>query len=328
MIKTEKDDNVSPAAAPGTPRFTHSEKSLLYKLFQENEDVIDIKFRKVSRQKMSIREAWEKIVNSYNDSPGITTKRNFKQIQKFWLNARLRKQYPSKNNVEPISTTMIKQEKGLDIKQMELPKVQKHCGDMEMEEDLIEEDHEYEEEEIIMPTRSVNAQTEYVEVNNHQQTYSQIPTQQISVDQISADKLTLNDLLQFKSSRPSDQDIILQIKEQPHTHTKLQIANIQNNAVTASTSSNAPNIVQQQETPIHSYYTTTTQNLDYQFDVNYFKTKEAELKFKDDQLQFEKRKLDLARTQQELEHMKVIHALEVEKKKLEIRILQETLKKK
>lgn len=45
-MKTEKDDSgVSPAS--GTPRFTHNEKSLLYKLFQDNEDVIDIKFRKV-----------------------------------------------------------------------------------------------------------------------------------------------------------------------------------------------------------------------------------------------------------------------------------------
>ena len=38
-----------------------------------------------------------------------------------------------------------------------------------------------------------------------------IHTQQISVDQISAEKLTLNDLLQFKTTRPRE-EIILQIK--------------------------------------------------------------------------------------------------------------------
>uniref|UniRef100_T1GG81 Regulatory protein zeste n=1 Tax=Megaselia scalaris TaxID=36166 RepID=T1GG81_MEGSC len=86
-MKPEKDDSVG-SAASGTPRFTHNEKTLLYKLFQANEDVIDIKYRKVSKQKMSVREAWEKIVNSYNTNPNITTKRNYKQIQKFWLNAR------------------------------------------------------------------------------------------------------------------------------------------------------------------------------------------------------------------------------------------------
>lgn len=231
---------------------------------------------------------------------------------------------------------MIKQEKGIEMKQlnssMESPKSQKHCNDLEMETDLIEEDPEYEEEEIIMPTRTVTAQTEYVDVSHqgHQQTYAQIPTQQINVDQISAEKLTLNDLLQFKSARPSDQDIILQIKEQPHTHTKLQIANIQNSGVNASTSSNAGNVIQHHhETPIHSYYTTTTtQNLDYQFDANYFKQREAELKIKAEQLQFEKKKIELSKAQQEFEHMKIIHNLQVEKIKLEIRILQETLKNK
>lgn len=220
-------------------------------------------------------------------------------------------------------STMIKQERCIERKSsLESPK-SKQCNDIEMDSDLIEEDPEYEEEEIIMPTRTVTAQTEYVDVSNHQQTFAQIPTQQISVDQISADKLTLNDLLQFKSTRPSDQDIILQIKEQPHSHTKLQIANLQNNAVSASTSTSS---AQHQETPIHSYYTTTTQNLDFQFDVNYFKTKEAELKIKEEQLQFEKKKIELARAQQELEQMKIIHGLQVEKLKLEIRILQENLK--
>lgn len=232
---------------------------------------------------------------------------------------------------------MIKQEKGVDIKQLnsslDSPKSEKQCNDIEMEHDLIEEDPEYEEEEIILPTRTVTAQTEYVDVNNHHQsTYAQIPTQQISVDQISAEKLTLNDLLQFKSARPSDQDIILQIKEPPHTthhanhhttHTKLQIANISS----GSTSSTTASIQQHQDTPIHSYYT-TTQNLDFQFDVNYFKTKEAELKIKEEQLQFEKKKIELAKAQQELEQMKIIHNLQVEKLKLEIRILHETLKNK
>lgn len=215
---------------------------------------------------------------------------------------------------------------------LDSPKSPKH--DMEMEHDLIEEDPEYEEEEIILPTRTVTAQTEYVDVsvnNHHQSTYAQIPTQQISVDQISAEKLTLNDLLQFKSARPSDQDIILQIKEPPHTthhanhhttHTKLQIANLSSGSTSSTTAS-----IQHHETPIHSYYT-TTQNLDFQFDVNYFKTKEAELKIKEEQLQFEKKKIELAKAQQELEQMKIIHNLQVEKLKLEIRILQETLKTK
>uniref|UniRef100_A0A0A1XC19 Regulatory protein zeste n=1 Tax=Zeugodacus cucurbitae TaxID=28588 RepID=A0A0A1XC19_ZEUCU len=51
-----------------------------------------------------------------------------------------------------------------------------------------------------------------------QQQQQTLQTQQISVDQISAEKLTLNDLLQFKTTRPRE-DIILQIKHPVDSNT-------------------------------------------------------------------------------------------------------------
>ena len=71
-----------------TPRFTHEEKQILYALFHQHEEVIDIKFRKKQRSKYSVRDAWEQIVREFNSTPGVSAMRNLKQIQKFWLNAR------------------------------------------------------------------------------------------------------------------------------------------------------------------------------------------------------------------------------------------------
>lgn len=71
-----------------TPRFTQEEKEILYSLFHEHEEVIDIKYRKKQRSKYSVRDAWEKIVHEFNTHPGVSAMRNLKQIQKFWLNAR------------------------------------------------------------------------------------------------------------------------------------------------------------------------------------------------------------------------------------------------
>lgn len=71
-----------------TPRFTHEEKEILYALFHQHEEVIDIKFRKKQRSKISVRDAWEQIVREFNSTPGVSAMRNVKQIQKFWLNAR------------------------------------------------------------------------------------------------------------------------------------------------------------------------------------------------------------------------------------------------
>lgn len=71
-----------------TPRFTQEEKEILYTLFHQHEEVIDIKFRKKQRSKYSIRDAWEQIVREFNSHPGVMQMRNLKQIQKFWLNAR------------------------------------------------------------------------------------------------------------------------------------------------------------------------------------------------------------------------------------------------
>lgn len=71
-----------------TPRFTQEEKEILYSLFHQHEEVIDIKFRRKQRSKYSIRDAWEQIVREFNSHPGVSAMRNLKQIQKFWLNAR------------------------------------------------------------------------------------------------------------------------------------------------------------------------------------------------------------------------------------------------
>ena len=82
-------NNASSVANFSPARFTKEEKSVLYELFRDNEEIIDIKHRRNSSKKnVSVRECWDRIAALYNDNPDITTLRNVKQIQKFWLNAR------------------------------------------------------------------------------------------------------------------------------------------------------------------------------------------------------------------------------------------------
>lgn len=97
-VTVKVDDSVTAGGSGGTsggkcnmsltPRFTHEEKEILYALFHQHEEVIDIKFRKKQRSKYSVRDAWEQIVREFNSTPGVSAMRNLKQIQKFWLNAR------------------------------------------------------------------------------------------------------------------------------------------------------------------------------------------------------------------------------------------------
>ena len=71
-----------------TPRFSQEEKDILYELFNQHCEVIDIKLRKKQRNKHAVREAWNGIVRAFNANPHISAVRTTKQIQKFWLNAR------------------------------------------------------------------------------------------------------------------------------------------------------------------------------------------------------------------------------------------------
>ncbi|XP_053952189.1 regulatory protein zeste [Anastrepha ludens] len=211
-----------------TPRFTQEEKAILYSLFHEHEEVIDIKFRKKQRSKYSVRDAWENIVREFNSHPGVSAVRNLKQIQKFWLNARLRKQYPFRPNgqKDPNNSQTI-------IETTEQPEVPNHPIKDEPDFQLSAADpdehdsHNEAFEEIEMDTSDGTIDPVHIDTlqQQHQQQQQQqhqvlqqvqqqqqtIQTQSISVDQISAEKLTLNDLLQFKTARPRE-DIILQIK--------------------------------------------------------------------------------------------------------------------
>ncbi|XP_075155231.1 zeste [Haematobia irritans] len=229
-----------------TPRFTHEEKDILYNLFHQHEEVIDIKFRKKQRSKYSIRDAWEQIVREFNSHPGVIQMRNLKQIQKFWLNARLRKQYPFRSVGHKQNSGNQNQNDHAQQQQHQQQHIVNHVIKDEPEfsihntEGSENNEHNDSFEEMEMEGNNVseleddpldNAEQQQQQQQQHQQQQQElqqqvaqaatIHTQQISVDQISAEKLTLNDLLQFKTARPRE-EIILQIKH-PSDNTGAQI---------------------------------------------------------------------------------------------------------
>lgn len=84
MGSTERERTKNPL------RYSDKEKKILYNLFKKYESIIDIKQRKNTSHKLTeVRECWQTILNSFN-SYSCTTARNLKQLQKFWLNSRLR----------------------------------------------------------------------------------------------------------------------------------------------------------------------------------------------------------------------------------------------
>lgn len=71
-------------------RFTEKEKSVLFSLFKQYQDVIDIRHRRYSQshhKQAALRNCWNKILEEFNASPD-TGNRSMKQIQKFWLNSK------------------------------------------------------------------------------------------------------------------------------------------------------------------------------------------------------------------------------------------------
>lgn len=71
-------------------RYSESEKTLLYELFERYQEIIDIKLRRnlySSTKQCEVRECWELILKTFNDDQR-TSKRTLKQLQKFWLNAK------------------------------------------------------------------------------------------------------------------------------------------------------------------------------------------------------------------------------------------------
>ncbi|KAL9883963.1 zeste isoform 2-T2 [Glossina fuscipes fuscipes] len=219
---------------PLTPRFTQEEKDILYSLFHQHEDVIDIKYRKKNRSKYSVRDAWEQIVRDFNSHPNVSAMRNLKQIQKFWLNARLRKQYPFRSvtlkqeQISADSGQNGQQNARQQQQQQQQQQLVNHTIKTEPEftlnggeaNDNNDQSESYEEMEMdgngVTELEENPLETQQHQQPQHQQLQQVVPTtaihtQHINVDQISADKLTLTDLLHFKTARPRE-DIILQIK--------------------------------------------------------------------------------------------------------------------
>ncbi|KAJ6636753.1 Regulatory protein zeste [Pseudolycoriella hygida] len=78
-------------------RYSETEKNLLYELFEKYRKIIDIRLRKnsySSTKQCEVRECWELILKSFNEDPK-TNERTMKQLQKFWLNAKLRRMIPN-----------------------------------------------------------------------------------------------------------------------------------------------------------------------------------------------------------------------------------------
>lgn len=70
-------------------RFSETEKELLYGMFRQYKNIIDIKLRKnsYSTKQSEVRSCWDTILKRFNDHPE-TRQRTMRQIQKFWLNSK------------------------------------------------------------------------------------------------------------------------------------------------------------------------------------------------------------------------------------------------
>lgn len=71
-------------------RYSETEKTLLYELFERYQEIIDIKLRRSlysSTKQCEVRECWELILKTFNEHQQ-TSERTMKQLQKFWLNAK------------------------------------------------------------------------------------------------------------------------------------------------------------------------------------------------------------------------------------------------
>lgn len=71
-------------------RFSEKEKTVLFELFKQYQDVIDIRHRRYSQsqhKQTTLRNCWNKILDDFNQHPDTVT-RSMKQIQKFWLNSK------------------------------------------------------------------------------------------------------------------------------------------------------------------------------------------------------------------------------------------------
>uniref|UniRef100_A0A1B0A136 Regulatory protein zeste n=1 Tax=Glossina pallidipes TaxID=7398 RepID=A0A1B0A136_GLOPL len=344
---------------PLTPRFTQEEKDILYSLFHQHEDVIDIKYRKKNRSKYSVRDAWEQIVRDFNSHPNVSAMRNLKQIQKFWLNARLRKQYPFRSvtlKQEQISADSSQNgQQNARQQQQQQQQLVNHTIKTEPEftlnggeaNDNNDQSESYEEMEMDgsgvteLEENPLETQQQHQQPQ-HQQLQQVVPTtaihtQHINVDQISADKLTLTDLLHFKTARPRE-DIILQIKH-PGEATAATVSTGNTNHVsvaaatapTVATITTAPSLsshnnvvaVNNVNAVANSTNTSNATQDPYEEKINYFKMKEAELRYKEQQVALEKKKIELSHTQDQLKHLREVHRLQVEELKVKIRILQE-----
>ncbi|KAI9589866.1 hypothetical protein GQX74_008034 [Glossina fuscipes] len=331
---------------PLTPRFTQEEKDILYSLFHQHEDVIDIKYRKKNRSKYSVRDAWEQIVRDFNSHPNVSAMRNLKQIQKFWLNARLRKQYPFRSvtlKQEQISADSGQngQQNARQQQQQQQQQLVNHTIKTEPEftlnggeaNDNNDQSESYEEMEMdgngVTELEENPLETQQHQQPQHQQLQQVVPTtaihtQHINVDQISADKLTLTDLLHFKTARPRE-DIILQIKHPGEATVAAATAPTVATITTAPSLSSHNNVVAVNNVNAVANSTNTSNPTQdpYEEKINYFKMKEAELRYKEQQVALEKKKIELSHTQDQLKHLREVHRLQVEELKVKIRILQE-----
>lgn len=71
-------------------RFTEKEKTVLFGLFKQYQDIIDIRHRRYSQsqhKQFALRKCWNTILEEFNAHPD-TGSRSMKQIQKFWLNSK------------------------------------------------------------------------------------------------------------------------------------------------------------------------------------------------------------------------------------------------
>lgn len=343
------------------PRFTNDEKRVLFGLFRQHENVIDIKYRKHRKGKLSIREAWQKILDDFNRHSNVSIQRNLKQIQKFWLNARLRKQFTSKS-VKETKLYASTSEPIINNAAVAAPMKSEPKLDFQKESSTIYEDIVYtvstseqlntrNTPEIVLSQENYHDQIDNENNIHQEQRITQLQQQQIHFDNISPEKLSLNDLLQFKNNTRPNEDIIFEIKHSgdkpltlPTQHQVTiaqqiaidQVDIIDDNKVKVQQYQiNSPQATQSKFQQQFRNFTTQGNNFNsrniikavpsesFEDKINFFQQKEIELRQKEVKLKAEQKRIEILQMEEELRYQKEIHKLQVENLRIKLRILYE-----
>lgn len=285
--------------------------------------MIDIRQRRNSKSyKMSeVRECWRTILELFNRD-GDTTNRNLKQIQKFWLNSRLRPRSLSMESHTRVGESRTKPSKKI--------KTETNDGSYQDGEYFSTQSNQSERHDSSVNSKSGDEESfdDQEEDEEHEEDAEE--TQQADTD----------------SQYDQKQDVY--IEEPPpvvktvhpynrHHHTKYQ------KTYTSQTVTQQQHHHHQAPQPIHSITLPMTptpppilNNIEiipapasqdtYESHIKSLKLSEHKIRLRESQMRLDKQKIDMLRSQEELDHLKEMNRLRVREMQLKIRLLEEQTK--